>query len=92
MTVALQCTNAYDRSVLILTILHSGFVGGTTECVNPCFFVPIFSIFQECQSVSIVVLRLFHVNLRVVRMFVMCLEMLTTSQCFASVGIIFQVR
>ena len=41
MTVALQYTNVANRVILILTILHSGFVGGTTEHVNP------FSLFQS---------------------------------------------
>ena len=35
MTVSLQSTNENNRSVLVLTILHSGFVGRTIEYVNP---------------------------------------------------------
>ena len=49
--VALQTTSVDNRSILILTILHAGFVRGTTEYVNPFFVVPILSvlcIFQEC--------------------------------------------
>ena len=37
LTVALHCTNVDNRSFLVLTLLHSGFVGRTTECVNPIF-------------------------------------------------------
>ena len=37
MTVALQCTNVDNRSMLVLTILHAGSVGRTTEYVNPFF-------------------------------------------------------
>ena len=31
MTLALQCTSVNNRSVSVLSILHSGFVGGTTR-------------------------------------------------------------
>ena len=41
MTVALYCMNVNILSVLILTILHSGFVGRTTDSVIPLFFVPL---------------------------------------------------
>ena len=52
MTVALQCNSVDIRSIfLILTLLHSGFVGGPTEYGNPFFLVPIFRIFQECHNV-----------------------------------------
>ena len=49
-SVTLQCTNAVNRSLLVLTILHSGFVGGTTEYVNPSFFqfLSVLCIFQGC--------------------------------------------
>ena len=40
MTAALQCTNVANRSGLVLTVLHSEFVGGTTEYVNAFFFDP----------------------------------------------------
>ena len=36
-TVALYCTNVNNRSAVVLTILRSGFVGRTTECINQLF-------------------------------------------------------
>ena len=41
------------RSVLILTVLHSGFVSRTTNCINPLFFAPILSLLSTwhvCHS------------------------------------------
>ena len=35
-----------NRLVLVLTVLQSGFVGGTTEYVHPFFSVPIFEFAQ----------------------------------------------
>ena len=43
MTVALQCTSVDNRFIVILAMLHSGFVGRTTEYVKPSFFVPYLS-------------------------------------------------
>ena len=56
--------------MLILTTLHSGIVVRTTVYVNPFFCVPILrvlSIFQVPKSVSILLPRQLHDNLRVVK-------------------------
>ena len=65
-TVALCSTNVNNRSVLILTIVHSGFVSGTTKFINPLFFVP-FAPHLSCLSKHdpIVLLRQLHDSLYV---------------------------
>ena len=55
----------------ILTILHSGFVSRTTQCINPCFCAPILSFAQHLACLSkhdpTVLLRRIHDNLDVAR-------------------------
>ena len=54
---ALHCTNVKNRSLLVLTILHSGFVGGTTEDVKTNFTC---SKFWVCSASSMRVKTCVH--------------------------------
>ena len=67
LTVALQCTSADNRYVLVLSIRRSGFVGRTTECVNPIFFAPSSASSMSVKNVTNVLLRQLHDHLRVVK-------------------------
>ena len=93
MTVSLFYTSVDNRSVMFLTILHSGFVGRLTESAHLMFFVPIFSIFQECHNVLPSYCSVD--NLYVVGSSWSAWKLLTNSHsllCCASAGINFQTR
>ena len=97
MTVALECKNVDNHSVLVLTIPHSRFVGRTTDCVNPVF-VPILS----SLNISMLVRTCIHRTAPstscqppCLRTFVRCLELYTKSHsllCCTFAAIIFQAR
>ena len=88
---ALHCTNVKNRSLLVLTILHSGFVGGTTEDVKTNFTC---SKFWVCSASSMRVKTCVHRTAPSASwqplcrkfFFVKCLEMFANShllQCVA---------